>query len=286
MKQQGNFLLMEKSEFKDWVDKQVVTRSIKKLQVHHTASPNYTTRKMINGVAQQDHFVCLEGMRTSHIKDNGWSAAGQHLTIFEDGKIALSLDRDLNITPAGIKGANTGMICIESIGYFDKGADIMTTAQRDAIVHVYACLADKFKISINTDNIVYHAWFTATGERLSDYTPGKSSKTCPGTAFFGDGNTIAAANKGFIPSIKAELVKLNIKLEPVVNPQPTQSIKDDKKVDAIKAISTKDNSIVNGLLKDGISYVPSSVLKENGFKVAWDNVNKKLYYSPPIQIQN
>lgn len=195
MKQQGNFLLMKQEEFKEWLDKQIITRSIKKLQVHHTASPNYNTRKMVNGIAQQDHFRCLEGMRDFHIKDNGWSATGQNLTIFEDGCVAVSLDRDLNQTPAGIGFANSGMICIENIGNFDKGGDKITDTQREAIVHVYACLANKLNIPISTDNIVYHAWYQADGTRLPDYIQGKSKKTCPGTAFWGDGNSIAAAKR-------------------------------------------------------------------------------------------
>ena len=68
----GNFLLLDKSEFRDWLKKQVVTRSIKTLQVHHTALPNYTTRQLVNGVAKQDVFKCLEGMRNSHLSA-GWS---------------------------------------------------------------------------------------------------------------------------------------------------------------------------------------------------------------------
>lgn len=208
MIQKGNFLLLERDEFRDWLKKQNVTRKITKLQVHHTALPNYTTRKVVNGVGTQDVFKCLEGMRTSHINNNGWSATGQNITIFETGQIAMSLDRDLNKTPAGIAGANTGMICIENIGNFDVGGDNMTDAQRNSIIHVYACLAEKFNIPIDTDHIVYHAWYTASGTRLSDYTPGKSSKTCPGTAFWGHGNTIAAANKGFIPDVKTEYEKI------------------------------------------------------------------------------
>ncbi|WP_433945252.1 hypothetical protein [Paenibacillus sp. SN-8-1] len=97
MKQQGHFLLLERSEFRDWLKKQAVTRKINQLHVHHTASPNYSTRRIINGVAQQDHFVCLEGMRNFHVNPEGWSATGQNITIFEDGKIAISLDRDLKI---------------------------------------------------------------------------------------------------------------------------------------------------------------------------------------------
>ncbi|MFS0855116.1 N-acetylmuramoyl-L-alanine amidase [Paenibacillus taichungensis] len=208
MIQKGNFILLEISEFREWLQKQKVTRSIKGLQVHHTGAPNYTTRKMINGVAQQDHFVCLEGMRSYHINTNKWIATGQHLTLFEDGKVGVSLDRDLNMTPACIYNNNAGYVGIEIIGCFDKGVDTMTVVQKQAAIHLYAALCEKFYVPVNTDKIVYHAWFTASGTRLSDYTPGKSSKSCPGTAYFGDGNTIAAANKNFIPQVRVELERL------------------------------------------------------------------------------
>ncbi|PYY28393.1 peptidoglycan recognition protein family protein [Paenibacillus illinoisensis] len=208
MIQKGNFLLLELSEFRSWLQKQKVTRSIKGLQVHHTGAPNYTTRKMVNGIAQQDHFKCLEGMRDFHINTNKWKATGQHLTLFEDGKVGVSLDRDLNMTPACIYNNNAGYVGIEIIGCFDKGVDTMTTIQREATVHLYAALCEKFYVPVNTDKIVYHAWYSASGTKLGDYLPGRSSKACPGTAFFGDGNTVAAANKNFIPQVKAELDRL------------------------------------------------------------------------------
>ncbi|MBA9088576.1 hypothetical protein FHR92_005093 [Fontibacillus solani] len=134
MKQQGNFLLLEKSEFRDWLNKQTVTRKIKTLQVHHTWKLNYTTRK------NQDPFDCLEGMRRSHLA-SGWSATGQHFSILENGLIGVSLDRKLNNAPAGIKGTNGNAICVEIIGNFDKGGDTMTEAQKLSVIHLYACLA-------------------------------------------------------------------------------------------------------------------------------------------------
>ncbi|MDK8188763.1 peptidoglycan recognition family protein [Paenibacillus sp. UMB7766-LJ446] len=203
----GNFLLLEPSEFKGWLDKQKITRSIDKIQVHHTAAPNYTTRQMINGVAKQDVWKCLEGMRTYHLSQ-GWSGTGQNITVLEDGRIAISLDRDLNKTPAGIKGANTGALCIEIIGNFDQGGDTMTAVQKQSVVHLYACLVLKLNILIDTSHIVYHAWYTPSGAWLGDYEKGKSSKTCPGTKFFGEGNTRSAAERGFIPAIKAELKRI------------------------------------------------------------------------------
>lgn len=208
MQQKGNFLLMDKNEFRGWLQSQSLTRKITKLQVHHTAAPNYATRKVINGVAQQDYFICLEGMRNHHINTNKWSATGQNITVFEDGKIAISLDRDLNKTPAGITGANTGALCIEIIGNFDKGGDTMTSAQRSAVVHSYACLCQRLDITPGINTIIYHAWYTASGTYLGDYVPGKSSKSCPGTNFLGVGNSIASAKNVFIPLVQNELLRL------------------------------------------------------------------------------
>ncbi|MFD3261843.1 N-acetylmuramoyl-L-alanine amidase [Paenibacillus lentus] len=255
----GNFLLLETHEFRGWLQKQKITRAITKLQVHHTASPNYTTRKMKNGIAQQDVFACLEGMRNYHINTQKWSATGQNITIMEDGRIAISLDRDLNKTPAGIAGANTGALCVEIIGNFDRGGDTMTAAQRQAVAHVYACLADKLNIPINTAHIVYHAWYTAQGSRLPDYTPGRSSKTCPGTNFWGDGNTVAAANKGFIPAIKQELERLR---------------KGAHNADKAK-VYVNDEKIEDGFILEGRVYVPLRAVGEAlGAKANWDNITK------------
>lgn len=208
MKQQGHFLLLDRGEFLKWLAGQKITRLITRLQVHHTAAPNYSTRQIVDGVAKQDHFAALEGMRDFHVKTNGWSATGQNITVFEDGKIAISLDRGLNSTPAGIAGANTGALCVEIIGNFDKGEDIMTDAQREAVTHLYACLCEKLGITPGVTSIVYHAWYKADSTWLGDYTAGRSSKTCPGTNFWGAGNTKAAALKGFIPDVIAELSKL------------------------------------------------------------------------------
>ncbi|MBT2759829.1 peptidoglycan recognition family protein [Paenibacillus sp. ISL-20] len=158
----GNFLLMEKSEFRDWLKQQAVTRPIKTLQVHHTWIPNYTTRK------NQDPFKCLEGMRNSHLKQ-GWVDIGQNFTVLETGQIAYSLGRGLNAIPAGIKGANTNSLCIEIVGNFDIGGDKMTEEQKDSVVHLYACLAEKLNITVDTNHIVYHHWFDLnTGKRI-DY---------------------------------------------------------------------------------------------------------------------
>lgn len=183
---------------------------------------------MVNGKAQQDHFDCLEGMRNSHLK-NGWAATGQNITIFEDGKIAISLDRNLNRVPAGIRLANAGALCIEIIGCFDKGKDKIIEAQKQSVIHVYACLADKFSIPINSNYIVYHAWYTYSGNRLPDYIPGQSSKSCPGTAFWGQGNTVSAAKRGFLADVRTEYIRVkgnvNVKEDDTMTLEEKQAFK-------------------------------------------------------------
>lgn len=250
----GNFILMEKSEFRDWLKKQAVTRKIDKLQVHHTYKPNYTTRK------NQDPFKCLEGMRNNHVNIKRWNDIGQNFTILETGQIAYSLGRGLNVTPAGIGGANTGALCIEIIGNFDTDGDKMTDKQKEAVIHLYACLAEKLTLPINTNTIVYHAWYSTSGKRLSDWIPGISSKSCPGTAFFG-GNTISAANKNFIPLIKDEYKRL------------TSGEDEDLEKATVRVNGYK---IDNGFIKDGVTYVPlRSIGNAINAQIGWDNKKKE-----------
>ncbi|RPK28774.1 peptidoglycan recognition protein family protein [Paenibacillus xylanexedens] len=273
MIQKGNFLLLDIDEFRPWLQKQTITRNINRLQVHHTASPNYTTRQVVNGVAKQDIWKCLEGMRTYHLSQ-GWSGTGQNITVVENGQIAISLDRDLNNTPAGIAGSNTGAICVEIIGNFDKGGDTMADIQKQAVVHLYACLAEKLNLFVNTNTIVYHAWYAPkTGIRLPDFIPGKSSKTCPGTSFFGDGNTIAAANKNFIPQIKAELESLkkhihNATPVPITKPEDDEEMTEAEKLQIVTLEKT---------VKQQSEWIQAEKLKANMECPTWAQEAYKYY---------
>ena len=108
--------------------------------------------------------------------------------------------RSLDAAPAGIYGANTGAICIECVGNFDSGGDVMRQEQKDAIVAAVKILLDKFALTAE-DGVTYHAWWGNGGSELGDYIKGQSQKTCPGTAFFG-GNTLTAYEKNLMPLIK------------------------------------------------------------------------------------
>ncbi|WP_339304651.1 peptidoglycan recognition family protein [Paenibacillus sp. FSL L8-0435] len=271
MTQKGNFLLLDIEEFRPWLQKQKVTRRIKGLQVHHTGSPNYSTRKMMNGIAQQDHFVCLEGMRNYHINTNKWKATGQHLTLFEDGKVGVSLDRDLNMTPACIYNNNAGYVGIEIIGCFDKGVDTMTAIQKQAAIHLYAALCEKFYVPVNTNKIVYHAWFSASGTRLGDYTPGKSSKSCPGTAYWGDGNTIASASKNFIPQVKVELERLR---NGISNATPITKPKDDEPMTEVEKLQVAN---LEKTIQQQADWIKAEKIKANMECPSWAKAAYEYY---------
>lgn len=189
--------LMDINEFKLWLDGQSVKRKIKVIQLHHTFSPSY---KHFNG---SNHLALQQNMKNYHVKTNGWNDIAQNLTIFPDGKIVLG--RDLEKTPAGIYGANTNGICIECIGNFDSGGDVMTSSQQCAIVDVLRLLLKKFGLDPQS-GITYHAWWSANGKNLGDYVQGKSVKTCPGTSFFG-GNTRKAFEKNLLVLLKGDKPK-------------------------------------------------------------------------------
>jgi hypothetical protein len=197
MRKQGKFLLFEEpSEFTAWLDGAAVSRRVVLVQNHHTWLPDYTTFHGSN------HFGLLQGMEASHI-ERGFDEIAQNLTTFPDGSVAVC--RSLDKIPAGIKGANTGGICIENLGNFDAGRDPMTTAHREAIVRVNAALCRKFTLAPDTDSIVYHHWYDLiTGLRTNGTG---STKTCPGTAFFG-GNTVADAAANFVPLVARALAGL------------------------------------------------------------------------------
>ena len=179
-------------EFKKHIDGLAMTRSIKLVQLHHTYSPSY---KHFNG---SNHETLQKNMKNYHVNTNGWSDLGQHFTIFPDGVIVTG--RSMNSSPAGIKGANTGAVCIECLGNFDKGGDEMTEAQKNAIVAAVRILADRFKLDVSND-VIYHAWYSADGRDLGDYVKGHSAKTCPGTNFFG-GNGLTAFRNNLQPLLE------------------------------------------------------------------------------------
>jgi hypothetical protein len=201
MLQQGQFILMNISEFNNWLKSIRVGRYVYRIQNHHTAIPGYS------GFNGSNQFTMMQGMKDYHMgPPNNMIDIAQHFTTFPDGSIGTG--RSLELNPAGIYGANNGAICMEHIGNFDIGADVMSQAQRDTIIFMNAALALKFNIAVNTNQFIYHHWFNlSTGAREDGM--GGSTKSCPGTGFFG-GNKVESANANFLPLIQnkiAELIK-------------------------------------------------------------------------------
>ena len=194
-------------EFKNWLTNLKVTRTVNKLQIHHTGSPDYSCFFKSNGTTE-DELTRQNNMKSFHVNSRGMSDIAQQLTIFPNGKIVTG--RSFNKNPAGISGWNTGAICIEIYGNFDKGKDIMTEEQRKAVIACYGELCKKFKLSPSTSTIRCHAWFTSDGSYLGDYYATRSRKSCPGTNFMGFGNSKASIENNFIPLVK-DYINGNIK---------------------------------------------------------------------------
>ncbi len=213
-----NFTKISPSEFENWLSGVNLSRTVLKVQQHHTYIPSY---QLFNG---SNHFELQRGMRNTHIDIFRWADIAQHFTIFPDGQILTG--RSLEMNPAGIVGQNANAICIENLGFFDKGKDDMTQAQKDAIVTVTALLCKKFNLPIDTKSIIYHHWYSA--------------KTCPGTNFFG-GNRREDCEKHFLPLVK--------------NVAPQKPKEDD---DRIKAYAIVTALMLNVRTGPGVSHAISS----------------------------
>ena len=189
MTQQGQFILFTPEEFHEWLMARSQKRTVNLIQQHHTWSPAYKDFKGNN------HFALLTGMKNYHVNNRKFVDIAQHITTFPDGTVAIC--RNFEISPAGIKGHNTGAICIENLGNFDKGGDVMTPEQKDCIISITRSMCERFELEATEDNIVYHCWFDVNGKPAP---PAPPCKTCPGTNFFG-GNTRKDFVENFVPLI-------------------------------------------------------------------------------------
>lgn len=199
MAKKGQYILMSKEEFKNWLFQQNFKRKINLIQHHHTWAPSYKHFKGNN------HFQMLESMAHYHVSKKGWQTIAQNITTFPDGKIAIS--RPFDMAPEGSIGwnANAHGISIENIGNFDKGKDVMTKEQKDTIVYITALLCHKFKLTPSVDTITYHHWWHyKTKKRVLDNSSDNDVKSCPGTGFFG-GNSTHSAKKYFYPLVLKKL---------------------------------------------------------------------------------
>lgn len=139
-------------------------------------------------------------MERSHVVERGFSEIAQNFTTFPDGLVAVC--RPIDNIPAGIKGANQYGICVENLGNFDANQDDMSSEHRDCIVTVFAHLCRRFALFPSSDTIQYHHWWDLnTGKRTNGTG---TTKTCPGTQFFG-GNSVAAAETNFISLVSQRI---------------------------------------------------------------------------------
>ncbi len=199
-------------EFSNYLFNNTFTRPIKCIQNHHTWKPDYTN------LAKYDEMYWMVSMRNVHTQNNGWDDIAQNLTTFPSGNIGLC--RPIDVKPVGIAGANTGAICIEHLGNFDAGKDVMTAAHKDTIIALNALLCKKFGLAPVKSQVVYHHWYERSGTRfpeniVNEHKVGAQQKTCPGTAFFG-GNTILDAEANFYPLITTAIQTLSAPVAPVI----------------------------------------------------------------------
>lgn len=207
---QGQYVLMTRDEFRDWVFNHLFTRKIGKIQQHHTYQPSY---QQFNGT---NHFSLLKGMEEYHVNSMKWSTISQQLTTFPDGKVAVG--RSFNTPPEGSFGLlnesvmreiEADALAIENVGNFDAGNNQMTAEQRETILTVTALLMMRFGLSPSIDTITYHHWWDInSGERVLDEGQGHAVKTCPGTDFFG-GNSTADAKNHFYPMIIRKMQEIS-----------------------------------------------------------------------------
>lgn len=194
METKYGFVKMNLAEFENWIAQMRVGRTVMKIQQHHTYIPSYIH---YNG---NNHFERQLAMKNHHVNQNGWQDIGQHFTIFPDGEILTG--RSLELSPACILNQNANAVCIENLGNFDSGADVMTSDQKTSIIAVTAALCKKFNLAVNSESIVYHHWFRLDNGIRNDGTG--NNKSCPGTNFFG-GNKVADFDLNFAPLVKARI---------------------------------------------------------------------------------
>lgn len=163
----------------DELAKELDKFNFKQLHIHHTWKP---THKNFTG---SNHGAMQKAMKDYHMNSLAWSDIGQHLTLFPDGKWLTG--RAFDITPASIKGWNTGALAIEMIGNFDMpetniynelGYDRLLGRQREEILKLMRYFIEKYGES----SIVFHRDNPNAG------------KTCPGTSLNKDAMIEEAKN--------------------------------------------------------------------------------------------
>ena len=253
--QDGKFVLfLDLLEFAAWLDATSFSRVIRVLQCHHTYIPSYRNFKGTN------QFELLHAMESAHLQ-RGFSEIAQNLTTFPDGTVAVC--RSFDTIPAGIKGANKNGMCIENLGNFDAGQDVMNSAHRDCIISVYALLCKKFKLQPGTNTMVAHHWFDLTTGQRTDGAG--TTKSCPGTSFFG-GNLVNDFQSNFIPLVAERLAGYS---GPVSSAPAPALYTADVKVDVVNARATPSTS--GAIVKQLNRGVEVSVFEE---RAGWCRIDR------------
>ncbi len=130
--------LFQTGELIAWLTKHRPERELSQFHIHHTWDPRYADFNWGN------HAELQMEMRDLHVVGNDWDDIAQHFTLFPDG--LWMLGRDLEWNPASIRGWNQGAVAVEMVGDFDRGADIMTDLQRDAILQMSRFMVNEWEL--------------------------------------------------------------------------------------------------------------------------------------------
>lgn len=122
------------------------------------------------------------------------------VSIFPDGEILTG--RNVEFSLVCIANQDASAICIENLGNFDLGGDVMTSVQKSTIIASTAALCVKFNLMPNVNTIVYHHWFRLDNGVRNNGSGG--NKSCPGTNSFG-GNKVADFESNFLPLVNAQI---------------------------------------------------------------------------------
>lgn len=256
METKYGFHKMNSASFENWLQTISIGRTVLRIQMHHTYIPSYAH------FTGDNHFEMQKGMKNHHVHRNGWRDIGQHFSIFPDGEILTG--RSLEFSPACIYMNNQDSICIENVGYFDKGEDEMLDSQKKAIVDVTTALCLKFNLPINTDTIVYHHWFRLDNGHRNNGAGG--NKSCPGTNFFG-GNKVADCEQYFLPEILQKAGQDNV-------PKDTNSIQKYVMVTAYRLNVRQSHSGRSKLASDREAVRMASILRVYDEKNGWLKIAK------------
>lgn len=134
-------------------------RRIIAVHMHHTWKP---------AIRDYRGEPTIRGMWEFHTKHNGWSDIAQHVSVAPDGTIWSG--RDWNRPPASSGGYNgtsrEGPFMFETIGNFDRGADLLQGDQRTAVVTVIGAVQEIHHLDLRT--LKFHRMLG-------------SPKSCPGS---------------------------------------------------------------------------------------------------------